>query len=417
MTTHIGSVKVNQGRILPFWFNTEAVKEDYVVTEATTTSVVEDDKNITRYTGASVMQRSLIEASVDYVLENDSLEYTYTVPDTSNTQVSSEGLVSVTSPSQSESVDVTVNATLGGKTITRTQSVTLDYTQTTNTDVISGAVSGSAREALTDVIHTAVASSSASSPTPVYSTRDFDNGVFARSSDFLLSNTHTEAITCASPWNSQQGQFRAGTAITPRHVLVAAHYTITQGNTIKFVTADNVVIERTVVGKRSLSINADIDLLILDSDLPTTITPCKLFPSNFEDYLPAGSSSTSYAATGIPLLTINARGERASVRELLRIIPSGQTDAATVQIKVPSETSDLYPFYESTISGDSGSPVFSVIGTELWLMNLWWSAGSGTLVSSVLSDINNTITLLDSDLGVSTGYAATEGDLSVYTQF
>lgn len=50
-------------------------------------------------------------------------------------------------------------------------------------------------------------------------------------------------------------------------------------------------------------------------------------------------------------------------------------------------------------------------------MNLWWSAGSGTLVSSVLSDINNTITLLDSDLGVSTGYTATEGDLSVYTQF
>jgi len=415
MTT-LGTVVANEGYVHPFWFETDIFKTEYVVVGSSQTPVVEDDKTISRYTDSSVAQRASMQPSVAYSITNDSIEYTYSVPSGSPVEVSSDGIVEITSPTQSESVDVTVTGGIGTESISRVENVQLSYENSTTIDTITGYVSGSAREALTEVIESAISTTSETSPTPVYSTLDYDAGTFVRNSNFLLNSTHRDAVTCASPWNSRAGKFRAGTAVTPRHVLVATHYSLAVGDTIKFLGADDTVIPRTITRKVTVKENSDIDMLLLDSDLPVTITPCKLFPSNYEDYLPAGTASNSYAGTSIPLLTVNARGERASIRELLRITNSDYGHL-TVQVKAPESMSALYPFYEPTIEGDSGSPVFAVSGNELWLMTLWWSAGGGTFLASILTELNSAISSLDASEGISTGYTVTEGDLSSYTDF
>lgn len=415
MTT-LGTVVANSGYVHPFWFNTEIFKTDYVVTGDTQTTIIEDDKEVSRYTNSSISQRASVQSSIAYSITNDDIDYSYSIPQGSPVTVSNSGIIEITSPTQPETVDVTISGSIDNVNLSRVETVQLNYQPSSILDTVSGYVSGTAREALTEVIESAISTTSETAPTPVYSTLDYDAGTFVRNSNFLLNSTHRDAVTCASPWNSRQGAFRAGTAVTPRHVLVATHYPLAVGDTIKFVTSDDTVISRTITRKVTVKENSDIDMLLLDSDLPATITPCKLFPSNYEDYLPAGTAYNSYAATSIPLLTVNARGEKASVRELLRITITDHGHLG-VQVKVPEPTSSLYPFYEPTVVGDSGSPVFAVIGSELWLMNLWWSGGGGTFLASILTELNSAISSLDASEGISTGYTVTEGDLSSYTDF
>lgn len=58
----------------------------------------------------------------------------------------------------------------------------------------------------------------------IYSVQDHTNHIFTRSIDCWAADLD---LTCMSPSNSQAGNLRAGTLITPRHCILAAHFTLT----------------------------------------------------------------------------------------------------------------------------------------------------------------------------------------------
>jgi len=56
------------------------------------------------------------------------------------------------------------------------------------------------------------------------------NLIFNRNPDCWINDL--DNISCISPWNSQDNRRRAGTLITPRHVIVSAHYPISDNSKI-----------------------------------------------------------------------------------------------------------------------------------------------------------------------------------------
>lgn len=239
----------------------------------------------------------------------------------------------------------------------------------------------------------------------LYTTQDHSTPSYVRNPNFWANGEID--LTCISPWNSNSSNRKAGTAITKRHIINAAHYEYGVGTVVRFITSDNVVVNRTIVGKKRhpdyVPYTPDLTVYTLDSDLPETITPCKLFPANSSDYIILDNlNDTRPAALGLD------QEEKGLIIDL----------ASNKSFRTSSD-SDRLIFNESKISGDSGNPAFVIVNGELILITVWTfgGAGSGTAISENIEDLNQMIIDSDAQAGVSTGYTVTEADLSAFPTY
>ncbi|MGF1484410.1 MAG: hypothetical protein ACFBZ8_08595, partial [Opitutales bacterium] len=103
-------------------------------------------------------------------------------------------------------------------------------------------------------------------------------------------------LTGISPWNSHVGGVpyrRGGTLISPRHIIFANHFPIANDTQLAFVTANNQTIFRTLTASRQV-LDTDIQIGLLDSDVPSSITYYKVLPPDFAQKL--------WAFTDIPII-------------------------------------------------------------------------------------------------------------------
>jgi len=222
-------------------------------------------------------------------------------------------------------------------------------------------------------------------------------------------------LTCISPWNSYDdpGQWdnrhRAGTLVTPRHVIFATHFDqIPTNQVLRFIDQDNNIIERTLVSKKRhpdyYRYYPDLTIGLLDSDVPTNaISYAKVLPDNFPDYIGT--------AKGIPALCLDQE-EKALIADLREISDSGSSRKTTL-FSYPSISSRA-GYSEPLIGGDSGNPSFFILNQELVLLTVWTGgfAGSGTSVTDFKSDINQLISDVNQLYGATNNYQLTETDLS-----
>ena len=419
----LGKVIVKGGKILPMWFDLSTFKEGVSLTGDTTTFLVDNDKNIRRETSSTSGEEATIIAIPLYFSGNGAVHFSYDSSNPSKISVSDSGKVRMVSPEETASAIIAVTATQGELTLTREVSVTLTLSGASTFDFIESAVAGSARAAMTDHVDNNLSGADTSTDQNIYNSQNHSSGVYERNPNIFL-NGYTSALTCASPWNSQDGARRAGTAITPRHIIFANHYALNVGTTLRFITSDNSVIERTIVGvtgditSSNISELTDVAVGVLDSDLPTSITPCKIFPANHELYLPQGEWVGSWPAHRVPAVVLDQQ-EKLLVYDIGRFV---DTTAYYRQYHGYLPTSeDRLAFHEQLVVGDSGNPVFAAIGSELWLVstNYWvtpWRAG-GAFYGDLVADINSAITTLDTLQNDITGYTVTVGDLSSYPTY
>ena len=418
MTTQLGDVTVSSGKIHKVWFDVEQFRNDTIITADSTISTTDQDKQVIRTTTTTAGEQVTLSPQVLYNTSGDLVSFTYSSDNSTKIDVDINGnIVYQVVPEVTATANITITASLNGTQVNRVVSITLSVSGGLTVDTITGGVAGSAREELSDTIDTALSGANVNTQQSLYTTQNHTSGVYTRNSNFFLQSTHAEALTCASPWNSVGVNKRAGTAITPRHALLAAHYPIQVGTTLRFVTSDNTVVTRTVAQASGITTDGtgtDAWMVLLDSDLPNSITPCKVFPSNFATYLPASATSGSVSAFRIPLLALDFE-EKGIVLDTLNIQESSATNPKAT-FNIPEDSNRL-SFYESTISGDSGNPVFAVAGSELWLLSTFHTPTSGPAYNALVPELNAMINTLDTAQGVSTGYTVTEGDLSSFTTY
>jgi hypothetical protein len=238
-------------------------------------------------------------------------------------------------------------------------------------------------------------------------TQSNSSGIYTRNPDCWIYNL-SQVATCISPWNSNAANRKAGTALTPRHIGLAAHYEYPVGTQVRFVTADNQTITKTVIGRKRHPEYApyfpDITLYLLDSDLPSSITPCKVLPSNWSEYLPNDPRN-------IATLCLDQE-EKALVTDL------NSLTSTFANFRFPDQPYEQV-LYEGKVVGDSGNPAFLIINDQLVCLTFWTfgGAGSGTFLTPQIGAMNQMIQDLDTAAGINTGYTIQTVDLSGFTNF
>lgn len=238
----------------------------------------------------------------------------------------------------------------------------------------------------------------------VYSTQNHASPQYVRNPQCWLNGID---LTCASPWNSYGGAYMAGAAISPRHMVFAWHYQIATGSTIRFITNDNQVITRTITAVSALAggFARDTAVGLLDSDLPGTIAYAKFLPSNLEDYLPTAE------IYHLPIIMFDQE-EKVITKELRTITPAFPSSPDNKLIAI--DNCQSLPFSlltETIVGGDSGNPMFILIGEEIVLISLATGAGSGPGFHLFLDEINAAMTSLGG------GYQLTTVDLTGFNNY
>jgi hypothetical protein len=257
---------------------------------------------------------------------------------------------------------------------------------------------------------------------PIFSVMDYFHAIFVRNTNCWASDLD---LTCLSPWNSKGGSLRAGTLITPRHCILAAHFQIQKGDSIRFVTKDNVTVRRKVIAHLINNVNnsstggantymPDMEIITLDSDVPSTLTPCQFLPANWKNYI----SNNGYR---IPVLYTDQE-EKALVADIDYI------DYTKLFRTLPPTKTTRWNLNEGVISGDSGNPMFLVLNGKLVLVGcITWGAtasetGSGNAATYYANlpdggtfpelSINDLIVKTDALAGINTGYKITKFDFT-----
>jgi len=222
--------------------------------------------------------------------------------------------------------------------------------------------------------------------------------------------------------DGQGGRWGCCAAVSPRHVITAAHAGAPSSNEINFILHDNSVYTATIVGTEDLPgvWPMDIRVWYLDEDLPNTIRWYNVLPLDWDNLLAYNSDdlglvpepSTTNSLTAKALIYTNQDRE-AHAAIVLNHLPFPKVLSAT---NCTGQTPDWAPYYESPVAGDSSSPMFLVVDGRMFLMG---SVMSSFILATKINDpdeitaINTAMATLDA-AGDNTGYTSlTHGDLAV----
>lgn len=286
--------------------------------------------------------------------------------------------------------------------------INLTVNQTTGSvnSVFSNYVNGSLAKNCSDSVDTRLVNKNPLTSKNIFTTQNHSTQTYVRNTNCWASDLD---LTSISPWNSTGGNTRAGTLISPRHILFAAHYQINNGATIRFVDNNNNVVSRTMVTKLTHPQYApyypDLTVGVLDSDLPSSISFAKILPQNWTNYLP----SLFWLRT-IPCLVLDQE-EKALVADL-ESLGNLVSFIGFAKFRTPTNTTRL-AFSENIVVGDSGNPCFLIINDELVIITVWTYGGSGAGTSLLYH--KDAINTMMATLGG--GYQLTEVDLSGFNYY
>lgn len=361
-----------------FTASTDAVDE--VAAGALTTTQTVDDAVFDVYDPATIdhQRRIVIEAS-------GFPDLTYTNLDTAIGSLGDDRVVRRVQ-------DGTCRILIRSGYVTRKVFCRLSRTDAAATNIFTHFVTGSLAKHISDATDALIVGQT-STHMPIFTSRNTSTGVYVRNASCWASSLNLTAY-CPN---------RNAVAVSPRHVYAVEHAGVS-GATLHFVTADNTTITRTVTGVQNIGPSngsdgyaTDMQVAILDSDLPASITPVKVLPANLAAKIPG-------VGYGIPALCTDAE-RRAHVHDLYSI-------DGFIWFRVPTNATRM-GLYESIIGGDSGSPNFLLINGAPVLICSWTygGPGSGAAAHLYLTEINAAMTTLGG------GYQLTQVDLSGFPSY
>lgn len=379
-TQRYGNNLINSG------FNLSVTAADLVVSGGSSSPLTVKDTIYNNFSGSTIDHNFQLSAT-QFV--------TYT---SSNTGIATVDATGYVARQNDGSVTITATSALG---VTRTITLNMLRTAGGSTNVFSDYVAGSAAKNAKTSVDTLLGSLT-SSAMLLFSTQDHVTPVYVRNIAQWAwptpAATATVDLTCISPWNSLYAGLRAGTLITPRHIIFAKHFPLNAGETIRFITKANAVVTATIAATAWVDSTTDLMIASLTADVAATITPCKVLPSTWRNYFYGAAN----LGGRIPVICTDQE-EKGLVHDL-NVIPNG----SEAQFIKPVDAERLV-FYEDLITGDSGNPAFIILNGVLVLICCWHGGGGGTgpHVGDNIAPINAAINVLNP----SAGYALSQFDL------
>jgi hypothetical protein len=390
------------GNMRDFWFDVPpaATVQQRVVTPSSTNEVQVEDRVFLRLSGGTNV--------TDF-------SWPYTVPidrKTTETIARSTSNAAVVIPDPNDSTkwqwigDGSASITVSCPSRTASVSVSALTLTPATVDTLLRYATGSMRRHVNDAVDGALAGKTKEQACAIFTTQDHTNSTYVRNSNCWANYAD---LTPISPWNSQGGNQLAGILISPRHVLFATHYAAGAGAVMRFIKADNSVVERTITAASGLpgygSFYPDLTVGVLNSDVPAGIEFARILPDAWATKLP--SLSTNH----IPCLTLDQE-EKALVTDLSSITSAAGNYGAMASFSAPADAKRL-EFYEEKVGGDSSNPACMIVNGQLVVLTCWTfgGAGSGTSVVYHKAAINSAMTSLGG------GYQLTDADLSAFPNY
>ncbi|WP_411827135.1 hypothetical protein [Luteolibacter sp. AS25] len=182
-------------------------------------------------------------------------------------------------------------------------------------------------------------------------------------------------------WNDS----RTATLITPRHVVMAKHYSRGPAAPVIFHDRSGKRIERKLIAFQPAL--GDITVGLIDEPVPPNYTP-----------YPLPASSTKISTLPGRRVVVSDKDKNLFIHKI-RLVGPGQ-------ITFEQDEEDLYGWGKNLISGDSGNPSFLISGNKLVLIETHTTGGPGSGPyygdANVQASIRRAVSKLDSNYTIST---------------
>lgn len=196
-------------------------------------------------------------------------------------------------------------------------------------------------------------------------------------------------LNSQSPTNSTGGTCRSGTAISRRHIVFANHFSITNNSMIYFYGGESAVITNKLLASMRV-FQTDIRIGILESELDTNVVNIAgVMPPRYDYYL----GNCSY----LPCIAMNQTDDC-----LLMEVSAFSGGTTVTKPKIGERQS----FWKKIRSGDSGDPVFLLLGMQPVILFEMQSPAysyegvSGPFISNYLEEIQRVMDVLSVQQGV-----------------
>ena len=226
-------------------------------------------------------------------------------------------------------------------------------------------------------------------------------------------------FTSVSVWNNRGAilpsetlvdyRLRGATAITKRHIIMAKHYKLETSDVVYFVDPDGTWVSRIILAIADHA-SKDITVGILNEELPDNISFSKVAPSNINEFFKRDYLDfiTEYYEPIVAGFDFEKK-----LTLMLLTTANSLTLKETVYSSSPSSLPEPYDnLAEAIIGGDSGNPLFIIIGGEAILLTSYFNTVKGPSYANYISDINDLIAAADNTASANTSLKVTEFDLN-----
>jgi hypothetical protein len=216
---------------------------------------------------------------------------------------------------------------------------------------------------------------------------------FARNSNLWIGKVDLTAISAYNTQVDAYGTKFEVTAISPMHCLGAHHCALRPGVMLNFVGADNTTVTRRVV--TSLNPVDDIEVYLLNQELPPSVTPMSILPRGWAKYLRPGTP------LHLPAIFIN------QANKLYCAEAYGIATGPDPQVLYQAPTTmQRVAFNTQVISGDSSFPEMVLVNGTPAILSLWHFGGygAGPLEAAHFDQINTAMRQLSRKAGLGTNY-------------
>jgi hypothetical protein len=239
----------------------------------------------------------------------------------------------------------------------------------------------------------------------------------ARSTDFWGKDIDFTSVVV---WNNRghgvplDFRQRGATAITKRHIIMAKHFKLQASDVVYFVDPDGTWVSRTISATADHA-SQDISVGVLNEELPDNISFSKVLPSNINDYLK--TTTVDIIEEYYKPIVAGFDFEKKLTLNVLTAVNSFSFKSTTFDSN-PTNVPDPYDnLAELLTTGDSGNPIFLIIGGEAVLLTSYFTTTGGPSYVHFASDINTLIAASDSAASINTGFKLKIFDIDSFSFF